>query len=474
MLNNYTTILKAQRVEHRLPASYAVHGNTVLKARQDVPQRRPSALYRNLTDSKVVRNEAAAPRPAPEWGGEKVLSMENNASIAVAFNDAEQIQRKKMENDAADAVLDGVEQLQTKKLEAPKWRWVKTRHRWEENRETGSDESADIRANETDKAESHVAKIFPRMVMIIASVCTLGFFAYNALLWQSDENQIRPPADKQIRNQMFSFISGNGAAVVQNEVSADIHKELLPINTSETFGWQYYTVRKGDSVSKIASDHSLSMDAVIASNNMKNARTIREGDVLRIPNMDGIPYASVKNDTYEGIAEKFAVPLNAILDANDIMSPELSAGTHLFIPGAKMRSEDLKMALGELFIYPIRGRLSSSFGWRKDPFTGERRYHNAIDLASDIGVQVKATRGGKITTVAFSPVFGRYIIISHEDGYQSMYAHLNAASVSQGAKVNQGDKIGEVGNTGHSTGPHLHFAVYKNGRAVNPLELLKL
>jgi murein DD-endopeptidase MepM/ murein hydrolase activator NlpD len=156
------------------------------------------------------------------------------------------------------------------------------------------------------------------------------------------------------------------------------------------------------------------------------------------------------------------------------VSSELAAGTQLFIPGAKMRAEDLKMALGELFIYPIRGRLSSSFGWRKDPFTGERRYHNAIDLAANTGVPVRATRDGKVTTVAFSPVFGRYVIVSHPGDYQSMYAHLNSTSVSQGAKVGQGDKIGEVGSTGHSTGSHLHFAVYKNGRAVNPLELLKL
>jgi murein DD-endopeptidase MepM/ murein hydrolase activator NlpD len=95
-----------------------------------------------------------------------------------------------------------------------------------------------------------------------------------------------------------------------------------------------------------------------------------------------------------------------------------------------------------------------------------------VDLAAALGTPIKAAMDGTIATVGINSVYGKYIIISHSNGFQTMYAHLNLVSVSQGARVNQGAKIGEVGSTGYSTGPHLHFAVYKNGRAVNPLDFL--
>jgi murein DD-endopeptidase MepM/ murein hydrolase activator NlpD len=137
-----------------------------------------------------------------------------------------------------------------------------------------------------------------------------------------------------------------------------------------------------------------------------------------------------------------------------------------------MRTEDLKLALGELFVYPIRGRLTSPYGWRNDPISGVRRFHAALDLAASIGTPVKAAMDGKVSTVGFNGTYGKFIILSHNNGFQTMYAHLNVTSVTQGSYINQGSKIGEVGSTGYSTGPHLHFAVFKNGRPVNPNDLL--
>jgi murein DD-endopeptidase MepM/ murein hydrolase activator NlpD len=79
---------------------------------------------------------------------------------------------------------------------------------------------------------------------------------------------------------------------------------------------------------------------------------------------------------------------------------------------------------------------------------------------------------GKVATVGYNGTYGNFIILTHGNGYQTLYAHMSVTSVIQGARVNQGTKIGEVGSTGYSTGPHLHFAIYKNGRAVNPLDFL--
>jgi murein DD-endopeptidase MepM/ murein hydrolase activator NlpD len=303
---------------------------------------------------------------------------------------------------------------------------------------------------------------------IILSVCfvILGFFAYYALLWQDNEILINPEADAFTQRKMLAYALG--------DLEERPHlAEKLPVPVTETFSWSNYTVKRGDSVSKIAADNSLSLDAIIASNNLHNARLLREGEILRIPNMDGIPYTIVKGDSYQKIADKMNVALEAILDANDIQNDDIIAGNILFLPGAKMRYDDLKMALGELFVYPVRGRLSSSFGWRKDPFTGLRRYHSAVDLAANAGTPVKAAASGKVSSVSYSSVFGNYIIITHSGGFQSMYAHLSSVDVKESERVEQGEKIGAVGSTGRSTGPHLHFAIYKNGRAVNPLEYIK-
>ena len=249
--------------------------------------------------------------------------------------------------------------------------------------------------------------------------------------------------------------------------------ESIPLDLTETFEWKSYRVRKGDSVSKIAAAFSISMDAVIASNGITNARALREGETLRIPNMDGIPYTVKSGDNLSGISKSMGVPLEAILDANDIQSDKINTGMTLFIPGARMNREELKLALGELFVYPIRGaKLSSPFGWRDDPISGVRRHHAALDLSAPQGTPVTAAMDGKVLAVGFNATYGNYIILSHPGSYQTMYAHLHTTAVKKGDAVSQGAGIGSVGNTGYSTGPHLHFAIFKNSRPVNPLDFL--
>jgi murein DD-endopeptidase MepM/ murein hydrolase activator NlpD len=274
-----------------------------------------------------------------------------------------------------------------------------------------------------------------------------------------------PPEDALVREAMLS-----------NTVFPDIaggEGDVIPLDLTETFAWQEYAVKSGDSVEGISRRYGLSLDAVIASNELRNVRReLKAGQKIRIPNMDGIPYTVKSGDSYSKIASSYDIPLEAILDANDIQSDAISAGTVLFIPGAKMDKSELRQALGELFIYPISGRRSSGFGWRTDPFTGVRSYHAGLDLAAPSGTSVKASSDGRVSATGTTAVYGNFIIISHSGDYQTMYAHLSRILVKNGASVNQGEVIGRVGSTGRSTGPHLHFAVYKNKRAINPLEVL--
>jgi murein DD-endopeptidase MepM/ murein hydrolase activator NlpD len=249
--------------------------------------------------------------------------------------------------------------------------------------------------------------------------------------------------------------------------------EDIPLDLIETFSWNEYKVKKGDTLSEIAKNQDLSLGTLIACNSITNARRLREGESLRIPNMDGIPYTVKAGDSLSGISASSGVPLAVILDVNDLESDVINPGAGLFLPGVRMPQEDIRSVLGESFIYPIRGILSSSYGWRIDPIAKVERFHSAIDLAAPQGTPVKAAMDGRVSRAAVNSVYGIYIILTHSGGYQSLYAHLSAASVKQGAVVTQGSKIGEVGSTGYSTGPHLHFGVFKNNKAINPLEVLQ-
>jgi murein DD-endopeptidase MepM/ murein hydrolase activator NlpD len=317
---------------------------------------------------------------------------------------------------------------------------------------------------------------FPLPAFLTAALSLLVSFA--VLDWESpsllmlfrgpgfpESSLIEPLEDSRSEQILASYIGAGLSAPGEGE-------EEIPLDLMEGFSWGTYTVRRGDTVSGIAANHHISIDAIIASNGIANVKRLREGESLRIPNMDGIPYTVKKGDNISKISAAMGVPKEAILDANDIQDDTIKQGTVLFIPGARMQREELKMAMGDLFIYPIRGRLTSPFGWRNDPISGVRRHHAAVDLAAAMGTPIKAAQDGKVSVVGYNATYGRFVILEHGGGYQTMYAHMSAVSVKQGAYVTQGFKIGEVGSTGYSTGPHLHFAVYKNGRAVNPLEFL--
>jgi len=127
---------------------------------------------------------------------------------------------------------------------------------------------------------------------------------------------------------------------------------------------------------------------------------------------------------------------------------------------------------GELFRYPARGWISSPYGWRTDPISGERRFHNGIDIAGPHGSAVIAALDGRVIETGYNDTAGNYVILSHLGGYTTFYAHLSVIHVRQGQWVQERQRIGNVGNSGYSTGSHLHFTVSRWGKPVNPSLLL--
>jgi murein DD-endopeptidase MepM/ murein hydrolase activator NlpD len=234
-----------------------------------------------------------------------------------------------------------------------------------------------------------------------------------------------------------------------------------------------YTARAGDTLSRIAARFKLNVDTVVSWNDIRDARALHAGMRLSIPNADGLKYTVRRGDTLQAIALSRGVDFNSVLDANMLSSSVITVGQELFLPGARMNPTDLNRILGSLFISPVQGRYSSFFGMRPDPFTGIRSFHGGLDIVNVPGTSILAAMAGRVANVGFNYTFGYYVIIQHSGGYQTMYGHLIRYVVSRGQKVDQGQKIGELGTTGYSTGPHLHFAVYVNGQPVDPLRFLK-
>ncbi len=117
---------------------------------------------------------------------------------------------------------------------------------------------------------------------------------------------------------------------------------------------------------------------------------------------------------------------------------------------------------------PVEGWLSHGYGWRKDPFTGGREFHRGVDIVAPMGTEIRAPADGVVTRAARFSDYGKSVDISHGSGLSSRYAHMSEVLVRPGQRVQRGDLIGKVGSTGRSTGPHLHYEIFRDGRTVNP------
>ncbi|MDH3689918.1 MAG: M23 family metallopeptidase [Gammaproteobacteria bacterium] len=124
--------------------------------------------------------------------------------------------------------------------------------------------------------------------------------------------------------------------------------------------------------------------------------------------------------------------------------------------------------------WPTKGGwVSSSYGYRRDPFTGQKTFHRGVDIANHPNAEIKAIAAGIATVIRDDPGYGLLLEVNHGGGYATRYAHLMESKVHVGERVEKGQVIGVVGSTGRSTGAHLHFEVLKEGKAVNPREYLK-
>ena len=226
-----------------------------------------------------------------------------------------------------------------------------------------------------------------------------------------------------------------------------------------------YTVHDGDSLSSIADMFDVSVNTILWANDV-TAKTLKTGQVLAILPVSGLKYTIKKGDTIKAIATKYGGDAEEIISFNNLdSSGTLTAGDEIIIPGGqtqvtsvggavKVTTNNALKNYSGYFILPLPAgvchRTQGLHGWNR----------NAVDYGCPLKTEVSATAAGTVLisrSSGWNGGYGNYVVIQHANGSQSLYGHLTTPTVSSGQTVSQGQVIGLSGNSGKSTGPHLHF-----------------
>lgn len=265
-----------------------------------------------------------------------------------------------------------------------------------------------------------------------------------------------------------------GEPLFKDEVFSEDVKEAESTEEESKLFYRTYQVRAGDIISKIAEEYNVSQDTILSVNDIHSSRRIQIGQYLKIPSIEGVLYTVKKDgETFASISEKYNVS-EAECAAVNAHKASLKAGETVFVPGGELDAMTLREINGDLFRRPLHASyyLSSGYGWRNSPFTGRRSFHSGIDMAAPSGTAIYAALPGKVTFTGYNSIYGNYVIITHHSGYKTLYGHMSTITVRNGSFVDCSTRIGKVGNTGMSTGSHLHFTIFRWGKTVNPLSYI--
>jgi len=230
-----------------------------------------------------------------------------------------------------------------------------------------------------------------------------------------------------------------------------------------------HRVKRGENLWLIAEKYNIDVDTIIGSNEITNMNRIHEGEILVILPVKGILYKVNPGESIWSISRQFGISMDSIIEANAITNADLvKPGRLLLLPGAKPEF-GVNENINKSFIKPISGqvRISSYYGMRWG------RMHEGIDYAVSTGTPVRASQGGMVIYSGWASGYGNTVVLEHRKGVRTLYAHNSRTTVYGGQWVEQGQVIAYSGNTGRSTGPHLHFEIQINGKPVDPLNYLK-
>lgn len=230
-----------------------------------------------------------------------------------------------------------------------------------------------------------------------------------------------------------------------------------------------YTVQKGETLFTISARCNILYDTIASLNHISSASESIEGKTLIIPTATGLFIPAEPVSDIEILLSQQYYPQD-----NDIWYT-INGEQFRFLPNERFESTQRAFFLDSSLRMPLeKSVLTSPFGMRTSPISGEFSFHKGVDLAAPIGTQVFACKAGTVESAVHNDrIFGNYIIIDHGGQMRSVYAHLSEIQVEKGMLVSGGSRIGLVGTTGASTGPHLHFEIRINGQAQDPGRLIR-
>jgi LysM repeat protein len=273
------------------------------------------------------------------------------------------------------------------------------------------------------------------------------------------EARLGPSATAPVGGGEIAMI--DGSALIQEAGVIGTQADIVESKSTQI---SLYVVRQGDSLSQIAEMFGVSINTIVWANNIRGP--IREDDKLVILPISGVSHKVAKGDTVRSIAAKYKADADEVLAYNDMRpNDSLEVGSILIIPDGEVRTAPLVSSKTSSTVRNAGGPLYKDYYQRPiDGGTKSQGLHgyNGVDLAAPTGTAIHASADGIVIVArssGYNGGYGSYVVISHPNGTQTLYAHMSKVSVAQGEAVSKGQTIGNLGNTGKSTGPHVHFEI---------------
>lgn len=278
----------------------------------------------------------------------------------------------------------------------------------------------------------------------------------------------------------LQFLASSSSIILGEASAATFTGESSLLDTP-----QEHTVEDGETLVSIGQKYGISLESIKFANSL-TSNNVRVGQVLKIPPVEGTLHVVRRGDTIESVSRRYGVPSQTIVDFNYLDAPyTLVEGTTITIPDAKSTDAPKNYYAGRsgydtsaYGVIPYAGgdgpKGTGQFVW---PFSGiisqgYNRYHPGIDIAANSGDILAADKGVVVRAGWWQGGYGNAVQVDHRNGFVTTYAHMSVIAVSTGDEVEKGQKLGVVGSTGRSTGPHLHFTVQLDGQYLNPLDQL--
>lgn len=292
--------------------------------------------------------------------------------------------------------------------------------------------------------------------------------------------QLQRPTDKT-PSRLFTTELGQETGNFESLQRIALPFTIIPERPRETL--ETYMVQSGDTILGIAAQYGLQPETIMWANPEieRNPDRISIGDQIKVLPVNGVLHAVKSGDTLSSLAAKYKVAADAIVgyQGNSLSdaSAALVVGAEIIVPGGQKAT--VAQQVVTVYSGPIPSSATKGSGAFLWPTSGSitQKYwsgHAAIDVGGWTGAPVKASDGGYVVEAGrgWSSGYGNHVVIDHGNGYSTLYAHLNSIFVSPGENVTKGQQVGTVGNTGNSTGPHLHFEVIYQGVRRNPYSYL--